>query len=157
MTPLVLFALLAGLPFLAIMALRVHSSAFFISVASGYLLSEFIGGTAGLFSSSIFKNSPEITLLAVFLLPIVITIWFMRKSLPSSQLVVQILPQVANSLLIFALAVPLLSESIQATLAQDEIANSIIKMDDAVVTFAVVAQLALMIITARPQHRGKKG
>lgn len=156
MSPLILFALLAGLPLLLVMVLRVHASAFFISVSAGYLLSQFAGDTAGLIGSSFVKNSPDTTVLVIFLIPMLLTLWFMRKSLPSSQLVLQFLPQLGSSLLVFILVVPLLSVNLQQTIQSDPVASQLLRANDAIVAFAVALQLLLMIITARPPSP-KKG
>lgn len=156
MSPLILFVLLACSPFLLVMLLRVHASAFFISVSAGYLLSQFAGDTAGLIGSSIVKNSPDTTVLILFLVPMLLTLWFMRKSLPSSQLVLQFLPQLGSSLLVFILVVPLLSADLQAIVQSDPLASQLLRANDAIVAFAVALQLLLMIITARPP-KSKKG
>lgn len=156
MSPLILFAIIAGVPFLLVMLLRVHASAFFISIGSGFLLTQFIGDTAGLLTGSLVKSSPDTTLLLIFVAPILLTLWFMRKSLPSSQLVLQFLPQLGSSLLVFVLLIPLLSSDTQATLSSDTLVSNFVKGSDAIVIAAVVLQMLLMIITARPPSP-KKG
>lgn len=157
MEPLVLLGLLAGLPFILSIVLRVHASAFFISVAGGYLLTQFIGDTTGLITGSLVKNSGDTALLIVCLAPVIITFWFMRKSLPSSQIFIQFLPQLATSLMLFAVLLPLLPSDMSSNLQSDNMARELIVASDAIVLFAVVLQVLLMIITSRPPSHPKKG
>lgn len=154
MSSLIIVSLLGGLPLLLWFVLRVHTSALFISIAGGYLLSSFVGETAGLVSKSFITDSSTaiITKIVVFFLPIVMTAWIMRKSLNAPQMVTHFLPMIGCALLILVLGLPLLSEATQATVYGSFPGNLIKQMSDAIVGIAVALQLILMWITARPRH-----
>lgn len=155
MSPYVVIGLLAGLPLLLAIVLRVHTSALFLSIASGYLLSSFVGETAGLLSSSVIKDGGTgmIAKLVVFIVPIVITLWLMRKSLAVPQVVIHFLPMVGCAALVLVLGVPLLSESTKTMFYSSEIGKTIQVTSDAIVSISVAFQLILMWITARPRHQ----
>lgn len=162
MSEYVVIGLLAGLPFLLAIILRVHTSALFISIASGYLLSSFVGETAGLLSSSFVKEdgTAMVAKLIVFFVPIVITMWLMRKGLAVSQLAFHFLPMVGCAVLVLLLGVPLLSQSTQDTFYAGAIGKTIQQTQDALVALSVAFQLIVMWIAARPRraeaaHHGK--
>lgn len=134
--------------------LRVHTSALFISIASGYLLSSFVGETAGLVSRSFITDSSTgmITKIVVFFLPIVMTMWIMRRSLNAPQMVTHFLPLAGCALLVLVLGLPLLPTGTQDAVYGAFPGSLIKQMSDAIVGFAVALQLILMWITARPRH-----
>lgn len=154
MSPYLVIGLLGGLPLLLGLILRVHTSAYFLSIAGGYLLSSFISESAGLASTSFITNSSTAMTakLVAFFLPIVMTLWLMRKSLGASQIPIHFLPMIGCALLILVLGLPLLSPAIQATVYSGFPGNILKQMPDAVVGVSVALQLLLMWLTARPRH-----
>lgn len=158
MSSVIIVGLLAGLPLLLWLVLRVHTSALFISIAGGYLMSSYVGETAGLVSRSFITNGSTamITKIVVFFLPIVMTAWIMRKSLNGPQMVTHFLPMIGCALLILVLGLPLLTETAQATAYSSFPGNLVKQMSDAIVGIAVALQLVLMWITARPRHAPPK-
>lgn len=153
MSQFVVIGLLAGLPFLLGLLMRIHTSALFLSIAGGYLLSLFVGDTAGLLSRSIITNSQTtmVAKLVVFFLPVVMTVWIMRKSLGASQLVIHFLPLIGCSMLILILGLPLLTANTQAMVYGSFPGNLLKQMSDAIVGVSVALQLILMWFTARPR------
>lgn len=154
MSPLVIMGLLGGLPLLLALFLRVHTSALFLSIASGYLLSSFVGDTAGIISRSFITTSSTamVTKLLVFFLPIVITMWLMRGSLSPVQMPMHFLPMVGCALLVLVLGLPLLSQTVQNSVYSGYPGNLLKQMPDAIVAISVALQLVLMWVTARPRH-----
>lgn len=157
MAPYIIAGVLAGLPLLLVLAFRVHASAFFISIVSGYLLSEYVSDTAGLISSSFVKaDGTDVTAkLVVFLLPIVLTIWFMRSTMPGRQLFLHTLPQIANCLMLIVLLLPILPDSVQLAATSNPVGDILNQVSDAVVAVTVTVQLLLMILTSHPARGGK--
>lgn len=134
--------------------LRVHTSALFLSIAGGYLMSMYVGDTAGLVSRSFITNTSTgmVTKLVVFLLPIVMTMWIMRKSLNAAQIPVHFLPMLGCAMLVLVLSVPMLSPAIQADVYGSFPGSLLKQMPDAIVGVSVALQLVLMWVTARPRH-----
>lgn len=114
----------------------------------------YVGDTAGLVSRSFITNSGTsmVTKLVVFLLPVVMTMWIMRKSLTAAQIPVHFLAMVGCALLVLVLAVPMLSPAVQADVYGSFPGSLLKQMPDAIVGVSVALQLALMWITARPRH-----
>lgn len=154
MSPLVLFLLMAVGLFILAFVLRVHSSALFIAVTGSYVMSQFINDNGGYINISSGDNMHLIQL-GVFIAPILITLWLMRKSMPTAQFILQFLPHLGNSFMAFILVLPLLSTSVVNQLKTDPIARTFMNADDVIILFAVILQLVLMILTARPTHDHK--
>jgi hypothetical protein len=154
MSPLLLIALLAGLPFVLGFLLRVHTSALFLSIASGYLLSEFFGETSGLVARSFLKTDQAALTaeILVFFIPILVTLWLMRGSLAPRQLVSHFVPLVGCALLVMVLGLRLLPPTTQFSVYESSFGSILQTMPDVIIGFAVAAQLILMWATARPRH-----
>lgn len=155
MSPLIVFLLFAIGLFVLSFGLRVHSSAIFIAITGGYITAQFISDDSG-YINAVTDSGVQYAQLAAFLVPILLTLWLMRKSLPSSQFILQFLPHLGNSLLAFILILAFLPTGLLTTLQSDPIARTLINADDVIIMFAVVLQLFLMILTARPSHDHKK-
>jgi hypothetical protein len=157
MSPYILAGILAGVPLLIVLAFRVHSSAFFISISAGYLLSQFASNTAGLIDSSFVMsgNTGEITKLIIFLLPIVLTVWLMRGTMPGRQLFLHTIPQVGNSLLLIILLLPLLPQNLQDTINSNPASGILHQVNDLIVAITVLLQLFIMVVTSKAPHTSK--
>lgn len=154
MSPLIILGLLAGVPLLVCLLLRIHTSALFISIVSGYLLATYVGDTAALVSRSFVASSStgSVAQLVLFFLPVAITVWLMRGSLGPAQLVMHFLPLIGCIVIITVLGIGFLSEATQASVYGVFPGTIIKQMPDALVGISVALQLLLMWITARP-HR----
>ncbi len=154
MTPIIIIGLLGGVPFLLALFLRINTAAFFVSIASGYLLASFVGDTAGLISRSFITSDSTATVakLVVFFLPIVITMWIMHRSLSTAQMPAHFLPMVGCALLVLVLGLRLLPVATQASVYAGFPGSILKQMPDAIVGVSVALQLVLMWITARPRH-----
>jgi hypothetical protein len=162
MSPLIIIGLFVGLPLVLGLLLRIHTSAFFLSIAGGFLLATYVGDTAALVSRSFVASSEtgQVAQLVLFFLPMVITMWLMRGSLGPAQLVMHFFPLIGCALLVAVLGIGFLSEATQASVYSVYPGTLIKQMPDAFVGIAVSLQLFLMWMTARPHrnppphHRG---
>ena len=162
MSPLVILGLFALTPLLAGLFLRVHTSAYFLSIVSGFLLATYVGDTAGLVARSFIATSSTGTVAQVvlFLLPIVITVWLMRGSLGPAQFVLHFLPMIGCAVLVAVLGVGFLAEATRNSIYEVFPGTLLKQMPDALVGISVALQLLLMWMTARPHrnppphHRG---
>jgi hypothetical protein len=154
MNPIIIIGLLFGAPLLLGLFLRVHTSALFLSISGGYLLSEYFSTTAGLVSRSFLKTSESamVAEMVVFYLPIVVTLWLMRGSLAARQMAAHFLPLVGCALIVLVAGVGLLSTDTQLLIYATAPGEILQNMPDILVGFAVLAQLVLMWATARPQR-----
>lgn len=157
MSPLILLGLLVCIPLLLGMVLRVHTSALFLSIGSGYLLATFVGDTASLVARSFItsESTGTVAQLVLFLLPIAITMWLMRGSLAPAQVVLHFLPLLGCAVLIMVLGLQFFTEATRASVYSDPIGSYVQQMPDALVGLAVAFQLILMWITARPRRHAE--
>jgi hypothetical protein len=158
MTPLVLIALIAGIPVLLAILFRVNSLYLFLSVTIGYLLTEFIGETTALTVRTLIKNGqPElITNFTLFGLPILLSLLFLRKTLSPKQFPVQLIPLLGNGLLILVLSIPLMTAGTRGTIMINPLGHAIYQSTDIVVTLVAVIHLLLLWATGKLDHKGRR-
>lgn len=154
MSPLVIIGLLGGIPLLLGLILRVHTSAFFLSIAGGYLLALFVGDTASLLSRSVVPadGSGQVAQMVLFLLPALITLWLMRGSLSPTQIPLHFFPLLGCAVIVLVLGLQLLPVSVTNNVYAEFPGTLIKQMPDALVGISVALQLLLMWITARPRR-----
>ena len=110
MSPVILLGIVCGLPLLLILLFRVKPLYLFVSIVTGYFWVSFLGESAELTLRSFSRvGHPEIIIrLALLLVPFVLTLILMRKTLSGQAIPVQFILLVANSLLLATFLVPLL-------------------------------------------------
>lgn len=109
MSPDVVLLLLAGVPVAVLMLWRINASFVFLSACLGTVLLTFVGKDATDFASMFLPwlNGNNLKL-ALLLLPVVLTTFFMVKTIKHSQLLFNVLPAVGTGLVLALLVVPLL-------------------------------------------------
>lgn len=158
MPPIVLLGLLAGLPLVALVMLRVKPLYIFTSIITGYLWAQFLGEPAELmFQSLVSVQYPGVVArLALFSIPIVLTLVLMRRSLSASSLPFQFFLLVANSILIAALIVGMLPNDMQISLYDTNPGTVLHQAND--VLIAGIAGLHVLVMwIMRPKNRDGHG
>lgn len=158
MTPLIILAVAAGLPVLLAIVLRVSAVFLYVSLAAGYLLLQFLGDDAGLAAGAFISgpNVPMITQFVVLFLPVALTFIFMRRTLPTTKLLLHVIPLVAISMAGVVIALPLLKSPVQQQIFSTQYGNVIKNSQDIAVGIASVLTLLLMWLTYRHKEP-KKG
>lgn len=158
MTPLVLIALIAGIPVLIAILLRVSSIYLFLSIVCGYLLTEFVGETTALTVRSFFKTGQIelLTNLILFAAPILISLVMLRKTLTRRQFPLQIIPLLGNGLLILVLAIPLMTAGVRGTIMSNPTSHAVYQLTDIIVALSAVTHLALLWTIGKPDHHKGK-
>lgn len=157
MPPIILLAVVTGLPLALAVLLRVKPLYLFVSIVTGYFWVQFLGDTAELIVRSLVQISyPDITVrLGLLLLPVVFTFLLMRKTVSASALPFQFILLVADSLLLATFLIPLLSPGTQGAIYQTHAGSIVRQAHD--VSIAGVAGLHLLVMfLMRPKH-GKHG
>ncbi len=156
MPPIILLAIITGLPLALAVLLRVKPLYLFVSIVTGYFWVQFLGETAELIVRSMVQIShPDIAVrLGLLLLPVVFTFMLMRKTLSASALPFQFILLVANSLLLATFLIPLLSAGTQGAIYQTHTGSIVRQAHD--VSIAGVAGLHLLVMfLMRPKPHGK--
>lgn len=153
MNPIILLGLLVGIPLLLLTVLRVKPLYIFVSIITGSLWVQYLGEPADLTLRSIVHvaHPDAVARIALLLIPLLITLLLMRKSLPASALPFQFFLLVANSLLLAVLVINLLPSGVQNTLYTTNSGNIMRQASD--VLIAGVAGLHVLVMwIMRPKH-----
>jgi hypothetical protein len=157
MNPLIILGVLAGLPVLLALFLRVNGFLLFFSIMAGDLLVRFLGDDATLVIGAFVKGEAASVYaqLLLFFLPVVITLLLVRKSVQKSKIFINIPSQLLSGLVIAALAIPLLSNSMILQLTSTPIGRLLQDMRDNIIGAAVLLNLAIVWVAFRPKHDSK--
>lgn len=145
MAPLVLFAVIAGLPVLNAIVLRVSAIFLFVSIAVGNFLVLYLGDDAILAVNAFTKdkNVPMVVQLTLLFLPVVLTLITLRKSLAKSKLLLHIVPLIGCGLSLAVLAVPLLPSGLQAQIFALPLGDVFKNSQDLIISVTAVMVLLL--------------
>lgn len=144
--PLVLIGVIIGLPVLLALFLRINAVLLFLAMASGALLQRFIGDSTELALAAVVKDAPVeyISAIGLLVLPVVLTIVFLRKSAKKSQVLVQLVPLLIAGIAYGALMTPVLPSQMQLQIYQIPTFGPIFRQSqDLIVTVAVSINLLL--------------
>lgn len=154
MTPLIgIGAIAAGL-LLICLVLRINAIFMFVAFATGELLLHYLAIDAVLAVGGLIKN-PRADLFAGLLLlgaPIVLCILFLRKSLPSSGILLQVVPLVFIAAATALSVLGILSKSYQESFYSSPIGNAIQNAQSLIIVGAGVSTLLLILIIGRPHN-----
>jgi large-conductance mechanosensitive channel len=151
MTPLILLAIIAGLPVLLALLLRVNAVFLFMSVAAGNLLVRFVGDDADLALGMVLRDAdaPIISKFVLQLLPVILTILLLRKTLPRSKMLFHVLPSIATGLSLGVFVLTFFNTSVQKEVYDSPYGDVLKTSQDVIVAAAVVLTLLLAWITYR--------
>lgn len=158
MMPLIILAVLAGLPILLSIIFRVNAIYLFLSLLAGDILVKFLSDDVALALAMISRSTqvPMITQLTLLLLPVVMTIFFLRKSIPASKFVIHLLPLILTGLSIAVLALPLMTSGTQGAIFATPAGNLLRLTQDLIISVTAIMTLLLVWISNRQPH-GKHG
>jgi len=161
MMPLIVIALLIGLPAALIFLLRANGSLVLLALCAGSVLQRFVGNDASkLLDSYMSKNSGgtnTIAQLALLFVPALLTTLFLRKAVSSSKAKLNLLPAFGTGIIATLLAVPLLPGGLRHDLMQTSIWTSINQFQSAIVAGAITISLLLFWFTHPKPIKGKHG
>lgn len=151
MTPLILLAVIAGLPVLLALLLRVNAVFLFMSVAAGNLLVRFVGDDADLALGMVFRDAdaPILSKFVLQLAPVILTILFLRKTLPRTKMPFHVLPMLATGLSLGVFVLTFLSSSVQQSVYNSPYGDLLKTSQDVIVAAAAVLTLLLAWATYR--------
>lgn len=160
MAPAILIGILAA-PVVLMTVLRINAPLVFLSVCLGNVLVQFVGPDAldlvHLFSPKSGNLTASTLRLILLLVPVVLTMLLMIKSVKGNKVVTNILPAAGASFLLLLLVRPLLSPATASTLTSSPLWAQIERSQDLVVGVSALICL-LFLWLQRPKHaeEGKK-
>jgi hypothetical protein len=157
MTPIVLLGIIAAVPLLLILFLRSNAAVVFFSLCAGFVLVTFVGGDA---SDAIGKsvsgaNSGSFARIALLLLPAVLSLWFLRKSVSPTKLLINTIAAVGASLAVVLLLVPLLPGGVRFNIEQSQIWQQTDSYQGAVLGATTAIAIISLWLTNRHKDDGK--
>jgi hypothetical protein len=154
MIPLVVIGAVVLAPILFALIFRTHALYVFASICVGYFLQFALSDDVDLVFATIIKgsNSMVIARFALLGLPILLTLFVLRKTVGKS-LLFQIVPLIFSGLFLAALTLPLLPPGIEQAIYDSAYGGNIRGAQDLVIAAAVVSNLVLMWTLFK--HRGK--
>lgn len=112
MNPLVLMALIVAVPALLIVLARAKAALVFMALCVGTVLSTFVGDSALDMVQTFFKGynttTQAIVQIGLLVLPMLLTLLFLAKTLSSSQFLINIFPAILTGVTVLLLVTPLL-------------------------------------------------
>jgi len=162
MTHLVILALLAAVPLLAILLLRVNGAIAFMSLCLGSVLvtytSSDVTSVIGGFSASKNFVGNQWAQIALLVVPFFLTVLFTRGSVKGAKSVTNVLPALATGLLCVLLVVPLLPADLQQQIYSQPAWHQLSNAQTAVILGGALFSLMFLLFTHRRKHEeeGKK-
>lgn len=152
MSPDIMLLLIIGVPAAVLVLLRVNAALAFFSACLGAVLLKFVGGAAADFANAFIPALSGNNLkLAVMLLPLVLSILFLRKSVKGGRLLLNILPAVGTGLLVAFLAVPLLPANSASSIIASDGWGELLKFQALIIGLS--ALVALLFVWLDRHHR----
>jgi hypothetical protein len=161
MTPLITLGLLAGVPLALALLARVSAVYLFVSILAGSLLAQYLSDDV-VVVLELFRKSgnPLIAVrLALVVLPVVLTLIFLRKTLKASRLLLELLPLLLCIGMLVVIVLPLLPLSLGAQVTATPYGKVLDTSHDALIGATILCNLSLMWLTSRQKHNehGRRG
>lgn len=156
MTELLVLAAIAGIIWIALLFLRVPSSIAFFSLLVGQLLATEAGADVYDFVGSLLRI-PELRYIQItlLLLPLLLTILFLRGSVSKAKLLIEIVPCLFVALVVLLLLYPLIPELQNA--ANNATGRKIEDLKGVIIIAASVSGLISAWASYPRHHSGKHG
>ncbi len=160
MTPYLIIAGLLALPLLLGLLFRVGAPHIFFSVMAGELLGRYFShdGEELLLEAANDPQLAEYIEVAIIILPLLLTSFFLRGSLSKSKLVLHVFPFVITGLVLAAFVLPVLPESLIAEIKQLPVGMYLLELSNVIIGTVIVFQLIALWLLNRgnDKKRGKK-
>lgn len=157
MSPVLILALIVLVPVALIVLLRANAALVFLSLCLGVVLVEFVANDADLMLSAVStRATPNNVKILLLLVPVVITMFLMAKTVRHSRLILNILPALGTGFLLALLVVPLLPVHTADAVLQSSSWQQMQKLQDMIVGISALLSLFFLWLQ-RPKAHDKHG
>lgn len=157
MIPLIILGLLVGLPTLLVFILRSNAAVVFLAVCGGSILLKYVGGDASLVLSSFVPHmnivEQDALKLTLLLLPAILTMLLLRRSLSGAKAFLNLLPAAATGALIALSVVPILSPSTSSTIMATNAWALLTRAQDLIIGAGVLLSLLLIWLSHKKSDK----
>ena len=153
----IILAILVGIPIVSAVLFRISGILLFVGAATGILLSQYIAEDTNIVLNSFTNNSSfdQYIKLGLLLLPVLLVIVFLRKTVSAGQLVLHIVPIVVTSAALATVAMHLMPGGVAYNLLQNPFGKTANTSQNILISASALLTLILALLTAR--HRGGRG
>lgn len=142
MSPLLVLGLIVGVAVLLLIWLRINAALVFLSLCLGDVLVQFVANDANLMLSGVTSRAtPSNVKILLLLLPAVLTMFFMVKTVKKSRMVLNALPALGAGFLAALLIVPLLPAGTANPIIHSAIWKQGQKLQDLIVGVSALVSL----------------
>lgn len=156
MNPLVVIALLSGVPVALIFLFRVNAAVAFLALCAGNLLALYFGNDAvKLLQAFTSKTDPTLyagVKIVLLVLPMFITIILLQKGIRGAKHLLNLVPTVLTGVVTGLLAVPLLTDGTKNNIYGTQVWTIASKMQGTVVAVAVLVSMFMLWTTQKPRR-----
>lgn len=156
MVPLILFGAIIGAPVLLALVMRVNAVFIFMSIGAGYLLQMSLSDSVDLLVATFIRGSDSLTIarIALLVLPVLLTLFFLRKTMGRS-LIFQFIPLLFSGMMLGVLMLPLLTPGFSQSVYNSQYGGSIRSSSDLVTAITVASNmiLAYMLLKSPRSHK----
>lgn len=159
MTPLIIVAAMAGVPFLLALILRVNAIYLFLSLMVGDIFVRYLSDDVALAVAAFVRNfnADYAVNLALLAAPFLLTLFILRKSVPKSKVLLNFVPLLLVSAVFVTLALPLLPGALQNDIIQTPAGDILKNSQDLTMSISAVVILVLVWMNARSKDHAKHG
>ena len=138
--------------------LRVNAVLMFVAVAAGALLAQYISDETSLVFNSFFShmNVDNYVKLGLLLLPVVLTLLFLRKTLNTTQLVFHLIPLIVTSAALATLVISSLPGSVHHEIVSNPIGKIADNSQNVLITASAILTLVLAWLTMGHKRKTKR-
>ncbi len=159
MNPLILLSALAVVPVVLILVFRINAALVFLALCAGSVLQTFVGDDVLQLFNSFVPSSNQALHVAVrigfLILPAVLTLLFMRKTVSGSRHVFNFIPALLTGMVTAILIIPLLTEGTKYTITTSSVWSQLQQFQGVLVGSAALTSFIFLWSNNRG-HRKKK-
>ena len=141
MNPLILMALITAVPIVLMLVLRTKAALVFMALCAGSVLATFASkATLDLvqtFYSNYSYTAESVVLIALLVLPALLTIIFLRRTVTGPTFMINIVPTVLTGITALLLVVPLLPPGVRFSIFRTDIWGQLVQYQGVIVGAAV--------------------
>ncbi len=160
MNPLIVIGALTVVPAVLILVFRINAALVFLALCAGSVVNEFLGSDFLQFFNSFFPTSStgvhSAATIGFLVLPAVLTMIFMRKSVGASKFLLNLIPALLSGVLLTLLVVPLLADGTAYTIMSSDAWNTLQQFQGVTVGAAALASFLILWSSNKGGHGGKK-
>ena len=160
MNPLILMALITAFPIILMILLKTRAALVFMTLCAGSVLATFASKATLDLVQSFYSNysftAESVVLIALLILPALLTIIFLRRTVTGATFMLNLLPTILTGVVTLLLVVPLLPPGVRYSIFRTDIWTQLVQYQGVIVGAAVfISCLQLWTSSTGLKHKKK--